>query len=472
MMPSVTTTMKPPAQVFLRPMKSRKAPMSPSRLREPIRNSHINSGTAQISSATVTAIRNAPPPHSAATRGKRQMLPVPTAIETAAMMIAMRPVHCSCCGCAICGTLISSKRRVYTALPAEVHRPASPLSAGMPPGARNAAFTRRYNERRTSTRKLSIMKKLEFRNGDTVDAIGLGTWKSDPGEVGHAVEAALEAGYRHIDCAAIYRNEAEVGEALQRVFARGDIKRDDVHVTSKLWNNAHLKGDVEPALKKTLSDLKLEYLDLYLIHWPVAFRPGLEGFPESESDFLTPDQAPIDETWAAMLDVRDKGLTRHVGVSNFSTRKLDELAASSDERPEMNQVELHPYLQQKELLAYCRENGILVTAYSPLGSSDRPEEMKDEDEPSLLENDVIGSIAEKHGASPAQVLIAWAVSRDTIVIPKSTNPDHIRKNLESANIELDGQDMQRIRDLDQHYRYIGGDSFRTESGLYANIFDD
>ncbi|HKL52895.1 MAG TPA: aldo/keto reductase, partial [Wenzhouxiangellaceae bacterium] len=192
----------------------------------------------------------------------------------------------------------------------------------------------------------------------------------------------------------------------------------------------------------------------------------------SESDFLTPDQAPIDETWAAMLDVRDKGLTRHVGVSNFSTRKLDELAASSDERPEMNQVELHPYLQQDELLAYCRENGILVTAYSPLGSSDRPEEMKDEDEPSLLENDVIGSIAEKHGASPAQVLIAWAVSRDTIVIPKSTNPDHIRKNLESANIELDGQDMQRIRDLDQHYRYIGGDSFRTESGLYANIFDE
>jgi len=316
------------------------------------------------------------------------------------------------------------------------------------------------------------MKKLEFRNGDTVDAIGLGTWKSDPGEVGHAVEAALEAGYRHIDCAAIYRNEAEVGEALQRVFARGDIKRDDVHVTSKLWNNAHLKGDVEPALKKTLSDLNLDYLDLYLIHWPVAFRPGLEGFPESESDFLTPDRAPITETWAAMREMRDQGLTRHAGVSNFSARKLDELAASSDERPEMNQVELHPYLQQEELLAYCRENGILVTAYSPLGSSDRPEEMKDEDEPSLLENDVIGSIAEKHGASPAQVLIAWAVSRDTIVIPKSTNPDHIRKNLESANIELDGQDMQRISDLDQHYRYIGGDSFRTESGLYANIFDE
>lgn len=316
------------------------------------------------------------------------------------------------------------------------------------------------------------MKKFEFRNGDTVDAIGLGTWKSDPGEVGQAVEAALEAGYRHIDCAAIYRNEPEVGEALQRVFARGNIKREDVHITSKLWNNAHLKDDVAPALKKTLSDLKLDYLDLYLIHWPVAFRPGLDGFPENESDFLTPDQAPIGETWAAMLEARDKGLTRHAGVSNFSTRKLDELAAGSAEKPEMNQVELHPYLQQDALLAYCRDHDILVTAYSPLGSSDRPESMKGEDEPSLLENDTIGSIAEKHDASPAQVLIAWAVARDTIVIPKSTNPDHIGKNLESTHIELDGQDMGRIRDLDLHFRYIAGNSFRTESGLYANVFDD
>ncbi|MBS3744734.1 MAG: aldo/keto reductase [Wenzhouxiangellaceae bacterium] len=316
------------------------------------------------------------------------------------------------------------------------------------------------------------MKKMQFRNGDNIDAIGLGTWKSDPGEVGQAVEAALEAGYRHIDCAAIYRNEAEVGAALSKVFARGEIRREDVHITSKLWNNAHLKDDVEPALKKTLSDLGLDYLDLYLIHWPVAFRPGLEAFPESESDFLTPDQAPISETWEAMLAARDQGLTRHVGVSNFSIRKLDRLAASGAEMPEMNQVELHPYLQQDELLAWCREHDVLVTAYSPLGSIDRPEEMKGEDEPSLLENEVIGEIAEKHGASPAQILIAWAVARDTIVIPKSTNPQRIRQNLESAHIQLDATDMDRIRSLDRHYRYIGGNAFRTESGLYGNIFDD
>lgn len=317
-----------------------------------------------------------------------------------------------------------------------------------------------------------IMKTLQFSNGDTVPAIGLGTWKAEPGEVGQAVEKALEAGYRHIDCAAIYRNEAEVGEALQRVFSRGEIRREDVHITSKLWNNAHLKDDVAPALEKTLSDLKLDYLDLYLIHWPVAFRSGLEGFPESESDFLTPDEAPVSGTWAAMLRVREQGLARHVGVSNFSAHKLEQLAAEGLERPEMNQVELHPYLQQEQLLSYCSEHAIQVTAYSPLGSSDRPDSMKSEDEPSLLDNDVIGAIAEEHDVSPAQVLIAWALARGTAVIPKSTNPDHIRKNLEAGDLELNDIDLERIGSLDAHYRYIGGNVFRTESGLYANIFDD
>lgn len=316
------------------------------------------------------------------------------------------------------------------------------------------------------------MKTLQFRNGDTLPAIGLGTWKADPGEVGQAVEAALQTGYRHIDCAAIYGNEAEVGEALQRVFSRGEIRREDVHITSKLWNNAHLKDDVVPALKKTLSDLRLDYLDLYLIHWPVAFRSGLEGFPEGESDLLTPDQAPVGETWAAMLEARDEGLTRHAGVSNFSARKLDGLAAEGLERPEMNQVELHPYLQQDELLTYCRDHEILVTAYSPLGSSDRPDAMKSENEPSLLDNDLIGSIAQERQVSPAQVLIAWAVCRGTAVIPKSTNPEHIRSNLEAGEVELSDSDIERIGPLDAHYRYIGGNVFRTESGLYANVFDD
>jgi len=316
------------------------------------------------------------------------------------------------------------------------------------------------------------MKSFKFRNGDTVEAIGLGTWKSDPGKVGAAVESALKTGYRHIDCAAVYGNEAEVGNALAETFSTTDINRENVHITSKLWNTAHRKQDVIPALKKSLNDLKLDYLDLYLMHWPVAFKPGLEGFPQGEQDYLSLDEVPIIETWEAMLEAKQQGLIRHAGVSNFSIEKLEDLKSKTDDFPEMNQVELHPYLQQQELVDYGKANDMLITAYSPLGSSDRPEMMKSDDEPALLDNDVIGSIAEKHDATPAQVLIKWAVERDTIVIPKSTNEGRIAENLKSAEIDLDSEDHEKIKELNIPYRYLDGEMFETENGMYSNVFDD
>ena len=316
------------------------------------------------------------------------------------------------------------------------------------------------------------MKYLQFENGDKIPAIGLGTWKSEPGEVGAAVETALEAGYRHIDCAAIYGNEKEIGEALQKVFKKGSVKREDVWITSKLWNNAHRKEDVIPALKNTLSDLQLNYLDLYLIHWPVAFKPGLEGFPESDDDFLSLDEVPLKDTWNAMLDAKKHGLIKHAGVSNFSIKKLEQLLNNTGTTPEVNQVELHPYLQQNDLLEYCKENGIHVTAYSPLGSTDRPDALKADDEPSLLENETIRKIAAKHNATPAQVLIRWHVERETSVIPKSTNSGRIRENLQSIEFLLDEGDMNQIESLDMHFRYIDGKFFETESDMYRNIFDD
>ena len=315
------------------------------------------------------------------------------------------------------------------------------------------------------------MKTLKFKNGDHMNAIGLGTWKSEKGEVANAVKIALNNGYKHIDCAATYGNEAEVGEAFAEVFGKGDIKREDVWVTSKLWNNAHKKEDVIPALKQTLKDLQLEYLDLYLIHWPVAFKPDV-SFPEKAEDFLSLEEVPLIETWKEMIKAKEQGLVKHIGVSNFSIEKLEELMNDTDHAPEMNQVELHPYLQQDKLLEFCSRNGINVTGYSPLGSGDRSDEMKADDEPSLLENPVINKIAKKHGASAGQILIKWSEQRGTAVIPKSTNEGRIKENLQSAGFQLDEDDLKEIADLDDHFRYVTGKFFEMEGNSYENIYND
>jgi len=310
------------------------------------------------------------------------------------------------------------------------------------------------------------MRTASFANGDSMPLLGLGTWKASPGEVGAAVREAIRLGYRHIDCASVYANEPEVGEAIKGAIDAGEVCREELWITSKLWCNAHGRANVEPALRRTLADLGLDWLDLYLVHWPVPIRPGV-AFPGSGADLLPPEAMPLSDTWEGMEAVRDVGLTRHIGVSNFSSRKLNDLLAHCRIRPEVNQVERHPLLQQPVLLADCTAAGVHITAYSPLGSGDRPAALKGGDEPVLLDNPVIGAIAAEHGCSAAQVLIAWQLQGGISTIPKSVSPARLRENLAAAELQLTPSDLERIASLDQHLRLVDGSFWLLEGGPWT-----
>jgi len=310
-------------------------------------------------------------------------------------------------------------------------------------------------------------------NGHTMPILGLGTWKSAPGEVYTAVKEAIKIGYRHIDCASIYGNEKEVGNAISESINEGIVTREELWITSKLWNNMHGEDNVVPALQKTLADLQLDYLDLYLIHWPVAQKKLFVGANKAQH-FLSLEEQPIADTWKGMEKAVEAGLTKTIGVSNFSVKKLKDLVANSSIKPVINQVELHPYFQQDELVDYCHANNIQVMAYSPLGSSDRPAGLKAADEPILLEDKTIGDLAAAIGASTAQTIIAWDIHRGISVIPKSVNPARLKQNFEAANLQLSSEDMARIKSVNKNRRYVDGKFWEVPDGPYtvANLWDE
>ncbi|KAH0944586.1 hypothetical protein HN011_000139 [Eciton burchellii] len=301
--------------------------------------------------------------------------------------------------------------------------------------------------------------KMKFYNGNEIPSFGLGTWKSKAGDVTQAVKDAIDIGYRHLDCAYIYGNEKEVGIAIEEKIADGTVKRDDLFVTSKLWNTYHKPDLVEPILKQTLANLGLDYVDLYLIHWPVGYKEGENLFPTTSEGTIALSDVDYVDTWKAMEDVLSKGLAKNIGISNFNSEQITRLLENAKIKPVTNQIECHPYLTQKKLSDFCKEKNILITAYSPLGSPDRP--WAKPDDPKLLEDNKLIQLGQKYNKTPAQILIRYQLDRGHVVIPKSVTKSRIAQNSEVFDFKLSAEDIAYIDTFDCDGRIcplLGADS--------------
>jgi D-xylose reductase len=303
---------------------------------------------------------------------------------------------------------------------------------------------------------------LMLAGGGRLPAVGLGFWKVPKSSAADLVQQAIRAGYRHFDCACDYGNEAEVGAGLRAALADGECRRDELWVTSKLWNTYHAREHVRPALERSLRDLGLDYLDLYLIHFPIAlaFVPFERRYPPEW--FHDPNEprprmkfaaVPLVETWGAMEELVRAGLVRHVGVCNFGTSLLRDLHSYARIPPAVLQVELHPYLTQEKLVRFAREAGIAVTAFSPLGAQSYVSIGMAKAEESVLNHPVIRDAAWLHGRTPAQIVLRWAVQRSTAVVPKTTRPERLAENLALFDFELSDDEMRAISALDQNRRF-------------------
>src|SRR5271170_4943542 len=281
----------------------------------------------------------------------------------------------------------------------------------------------------TSNHNLRLAKiPLNFGTG-TIPALGFGTLIPALAETKSATTNALRVGFRHLDCAERYRNEHEIGESLQAEFATGAIAREDVFITTKLWNSHHRPERVEPACDASCKRLGISYADLYLIHTPFAFQPGDNYEPrDQDGKIIYDDGVTLLETWRAMESLVDKGKCRAIGLSDLALETLVPLYEAARIKPAMVQVESHPYLPQTELLEFCKQKGMVLLAFAPLGHGMRPGPLED---PAVL------AIAQQTSLTPAQVLPAWAIQRGTALLTTSKNPERIQGNYNIFEIPAD-----------------------------------
>ena len=325
------------------------------------------------------------------------------------------------------------------------------------------------------------MSQMINVTGQQMPAVGLGLWKIDSNCVAETVYEAIKRGYRHLDSAADYGNEKQVGEGIARALADGLCKREDLWITSKLWNTFHRKEHVQAACERSLSDLGLDYFDLYLIHFPIALQyvdfdqrypPEWIYDPNAENPCMVLDSVPLSETWAAMEELVEIKLARKIGICNYTAVLLHDLMSYARIKPAMLQIESHPYLTQEALIRTAQSYNIAVTAFSPLGALSYVSLDMASSEDSVLQQSAVVSIAKRLGVTPAQVVLRWGIQRGTAIIPKTSRAERLDENIALADFSLTDDDMQAISALNRHRRFNDPGVFcQSAFATFHSIYD-